>query len=162
MKNKNIKAFIIFLILNFAALGLGSLLMANGVTSDWYVNANQAPWTPPGFVFGLAWSIIMICFSFYMARIYKGVAFIPAKTIYIVYAIQWLLNVFWNPTFFYFHKAGLALALIIGLEITVTWFLIISKKHSVGSMQLVLPYFLWLLIAISLNGYILIANATIH
>ncbi|MEO8762112.1 MAG: TspO/MBR family protein [Bacteroidia bacterium] len=146
------------MILNFGALALGSIFTAKGVASDWYVNANQAPWTPPGIVFGIAWSAIMFCFSFYMTRIIDGVGSIKPKTIYIVFAIQLLLNVLWNPAFFYFHKASLALVLIISLLVTVTWFLVIGKKHSVVSMLLVLPYFLWLLIAISLNAYIVMAN----
>jgi len=155
---KNVKKFILFLTLNFGVLALGSVFTAKGVTSDWYVHANQAPWTPPGFVFGLAWSTIMLCFSFYMTRIIDGVNSIKPKTMYVVYAIQWLLNFMWNPTFFYFHKASLALVLIISLLVTVTWFLVVGKKHSVVSLLLVLPYFLWLLIAISLNAYIVMAN----
>ena len=51
---KNIKTFVLFFVLNFAALALGGLFTGSGVTSDWYTKANQAPWTPPGFVFGLA------------------------------------------------------------------------------------------------------------
>jgi benzodiazapine receptor len=155
---KNVKVFILFLVLNFGALAIGSIFTAGGVTSAWYVDANQAPWTPPGFVFGLAWSTIMLCFSFYMACIFNGVGTITPKTIYVVYAIQWVLNVLWNPTFFYFHKEGLALGLIISLLIVVTWFLVFGKKHSLVSMLLVLPYFLWLLIAISLNAYFVLAN----
>ena len=155
---KNAKVFSLFFILNFGALAIGSLFTSKGVNSNWYMNSNQAPWTPPGFVFGLVWTSIMICFSFYMTRISKGVDAILPKTIYIVYAIQWILNVMWNPTFFYFHKTGLALVLIISLLVTVTWFLFVGKKHSVVSMLLVLSYFIWLLIAISLNAYIVIAN----
>ena len=150
--------FVLFLVLNFGALALGSIFTAAGVTSSWYVNANQAPWTPPGFVFGLAWSTIMLCFSFYMVRLTDGVYKIKPKTIYVIYAIQWLLNVIWNPIFFYFHKAGLALLIIILLFVTVAWFLRVGKRQSVVSMLLVLPYFLWLLTAISLNAYIVMAN----
>ena len=155
---KNVKVFILFFILNFGALAIGSLFTSKGVNSDWYINANQAPWTPPGFIFGLAWTSIMVFFSFYMTRIIKGVGTILPKTIYIVYTTQWLLNVMWNPTFFYFHKGGLALVLIISLLLTVTWFLFVGKKHSFVSMLLTLPYFIWLLIAISLNAYIVMAN----
>jgi tryptophan-rich sensory protein len=155
---KNIKTFVLFFVLNFAALALGGLFTGSGVTSDWYTKANQAPWTPPGFVFGLAWTLIMICFSFYMARVSHGVANSKPKTIFILYGIQWLLNVAWNPTFFYFHQVGLALVLIVLLFVSVAWFLKLGKQHSRVSFLLVLPYFVWLLIAISLNAYFLMAN----
>ncbi len=55
---------IIFLVINFAALALGSIFTSAGVSSDWYTNLNQAPWTPPGWVFGAAWTSIMIFFAF--------------------------------------------------------------------------------------------------
>ena len=61
--------FIIFLLLNFGGLALGSLSTKAGVSSQWYVALQKAPWTPPGWVFGVAWSVIMLCFSYYMAKL---------------------------------------------------------------------------------------------
>lgn len=63
---------IIFLILNFTALGLGGLFTSSAVTGDWYQALNKAPWTPPGWVFGVAWTSIMICFSIYMAYAWQN------------------------------------------------------------------------------------------
>ena len=56
---------IIFLLINFAGLFIGGLFTGEGVPSDWYQNLNKAPWTPPGWVFGFAWTTIMICFSLF-------------------------------------------------------------------------------------------------
>ena len=42
--------FVLFLAINFSALGIGSYLMNNGPTSGWYLTLNKAPWTPPGWV----------------------------------------------------------------------------------------------------------------
>ena len=47
---------IVFLTLNFGGLVIGQVWTGNGVTSEWYTTLNQAPWTPPGFIFGLAWT----------------------------------------------------------------------------------------------------------
>ena len=52
----------LFLLLNFGALAIGSYFMNNGPQSNWYLTLNKAPWTPPGWVFGVAWTTIMICF----------------------------------------------------------------------------------------------------
>ena len=41
------KYLILFLIINFGGLALGSWLMNNGPNSDWYLNLDKAPWTPP-------------------------------------------------------------------------------------------------------------------
>ena len=61
----------IFLILNFTALAFGGLFTSEGVPSEWYLSLLKAPWTPPGWVFGFAWSIIMICYAFYMGFSYN-------------------------------------------------------------------------------------------
>ena len=55
MKNKFIYKFAILLMVNFGALALGNAWTSSGITSEWYTTANQAPWTPPGWVFGAAW-----------------------------------------------------------------------------------------------------------
>ena len=58
---------IIFLVLNFSALYLGVILANEGGSSNWYSNLTRAPWEPDGWVFGAAWTSIMICFSIYMS-----------------------------------------------------------------------------------------------
>ncbi|NRA92357.1 MAG: tryptophan-rich sensory protein, partial [Psychroserpens sp.] len=64
---KIITRFLVFAVINFSALGLGTILMGNGATSSWYQQLNKAPWTPEGWVFGAAWFTVMLCFSAYMA-----------------------------------------------------------------------------------------------
>lgn len=65
-----IARLIIFLTINFGALAIGDIFTSKGVPSDWYVDLVKAPWTPPGWVFGFAWTTIMICFSIYMAYLW--------------------------------------------------------------------------------------------
>ena len=66
-----LKRFIFFLFINFGSLALGSWLMNNGPQSEWYIQLNKAPWTPAGWVFGVAWTTIMICFSLYLAKLFE-------------------------------------------------------------------------------------------
>ena len=58
---------ILFLVINFAALAVGGIFTGKGVVSEWYLSLSKAPWTPPGWVFGAAWTTIMVCFAIYMA-----------------------------------------------------------------------------------------------
>jgi len=150
-----IKRILLFLILNFSALAIGSLFTSAGVHSDWYANLNKAPWTPPGYVFGIAWSFIMICFSIYMAYVYP---LINPKKIIGLYSLQWILNTLWNPTFFYFHLDITGLIIITFLTIVISIFLF--KYYSLLKFKSVFitPYFIWLLIATSLNAYIVFNN----
>ena len=147
---------LIFLLLNFGALGIGGYFTGAGVRSDWYADLAKAPWTPPGWVFGFAWTSIMICFSIYMAFLWK--TGIDKKRLASLYSLQWLLNVLWNPLFFYFHRTGLSMFDISALTLLVGYLLFHYRKDLLWKSALLLPYFIWLLIASSLNGFIVLGN----
>lgn len=151
-----IKRILLFLVLNFGALAIGGLFTGESVPSDWYQAMNKAPWTPPGWVFGAAWSTIMICFAFYMAF---AIDRISSKTSIIgLFSIQWVLNVAWNPAFFYFQNALAGLIIITALTALIAYMLFsFIKELSIKSLFL-LPYFIWLIIATSLNGYAWLYN----
>lgn len=151
-----IKRIILFLVLNFLALAIGGSFTKHGVLSEWYQNLDKAPWTPPGWVFGSAWTFIMITFAIYMA--YLIVENSTRKKIILLFAIQWLLNVAWNPIFFYFHSVLMGFIIISTLTILITYFLFHFKSKLHLKSLFIVPYFVWLLIATSLNFYILIMN----
>ena len=147
---------ILFLFINFAALGIGGLFTGQGVPSEWYQNLNKAPWTPPGWVFGAAWTTIMVCFSIYLAYLWPQ---LNNKKIFIgLFILQWILNVAWNPVFFYFQQPLIGLVLITGLTLLVGYFLFHFRFELGVKSLLIAPYFIWLLIATSLNAYIVINN----
>lgn len=147
--------FILFMFINFGALGFGSWLMNNGPMTDWYIQLNKAPWTPPGWVFGAAWTTIMICFSIYMVFLYTKENSTKVKTLFL---IQVLLNVYWNYAFFNQHQVSFALVNIVLLTILVLYFLVGFRSQLKFKSLLVLPYFIWLCIATSLNYYIYAFN----
>jgi len=142
---------ILFLILNFAALAIGSYFTRAGVQSDWYAGIAKAPWTPPGWVFGAAWTTIMICFSVYMAYLWPS---IENRNLLIgLFLVQWILNVLWNPTFFYYHNILAGLFIIVALTLIVGFFLFFYWTELKYKSVLLIPYFIWIIIAVSLNGY---------
>lgn len=151
-----IKRIIIFLILNFTALGIGGFFTGPGVASEWYNNLNQAPWTPPGWVFGFAWTFIMILFAIYMAYLYENSSY--KKEVTILFIAQWILNIAWNPIFFKFQNVLLGLIVISSLTIIVYTFLIRYWSLIKAKSLLILPYAVWLVVATSLNAYIFFAN----
>lgn len=147
---------ILFLLLNFGALALGGLFTKNGVSSDWYENLNKAPWTPPGWMFGVAWTTIMICFSFYMAEVWRVDE--NKNFIVLLFSAQWILNVAWNPVFFYLQQSGFGLIIIVLLTFLVGFFFVFYWQEIKIKSLYILPYFLWLMIATSLNAYIVFKN----
>jgi len=147
---------LLFLVLNFTALGIGSIFTGKGVPSDWYQNLDKAPWTPPGWVFGAAWTTIMVCFAFYMTFAWEVKA--SRNLLLGLFIIQWILNVLWNPVFFKYHQVLAGLLIISLLTLLIGYFLFGYISELKYKSLLVLPYFLWLLIATSLNGYIYFRN----
>lgn len=145
-----------FLILNFVALGIGGFFTGPGTSSEWYNNLNQAPWTPPGWVFGAAWTTIMICFAFFMAYTWGNTQ--NKTTLIVLFGLQWVLNVLWNPVFFHFKAVAVGLVIISLLTILVGYFLFAYWPSLKAKALLVAPYFIWLLIATSLNAYIVFKN----
>lgn len=153
---QKVKTALVFGLLNFGGLYLGALTTNPGVTSEWYTNLNQAPWTPPGFVFGLAWTLIMICFTAYMAELWQQV---PKRAeVKRLFILSWGLNVTWNPVFFALHQTAYALIIISGLLLL----LIVMATRYYKFMRLktlwIAPYITWLVIATSLNAYIVLQN----
>ena len=145
-----------FLIINFAALGIGGYLMGNGASSTWYASLEKAPWTPPGWSFGAAWTTIMLCFSLYMP-IALGATKNKTKLLNL-FTIQWILNTAWSPVFFRYHQTELALVIIILLTALILYFLVHYLPRLRAKSLFILPYFAWLLIATSLNAYIVAQN----
>jgi len=146
----------VFVVFNFLALGIGGFFTGKGVVSQWYLQLNKAPWTPPGWVFGTAWTIIMIGFAFFMSYLY---ATKDSKTFVIyLFVVQWILNVAWNPMFFYYHNIFVSLIIIVLLTALMGFFFFYFLVDLKLKSLFVLPYFIWLLIATSLNAYILMKN----
>jgi benzodiazapine receptor len=152
---KQLKLTLLFLAVNFSGLAIGSWLMNNGPLSNWYTNLQQAPWTPPGFVFGIAWTLIMVCFSIYLGKLFTED---NTRKIRSIFLIQFVLNVSWN--FIFFNQHLVLFALINILLLTSLIFVYFFKRSSAVNnyKYLLLPYMLWLCIATSLNLYILVHN----
>jgi Tryptophan-rich sensory protein (mitochondrial benzodiazepine receptor homolog) len=129
--------------------------MANGPKTEWYINLNKAPWTPPGAVFGIAWTLIMICFSYYLAKLF---ALENTQKNKLIFGIHVILNVSWNYLFFNQHLVTLGLInLILLTALLFLYFFIFSIKVK-NYKYLLVPYLIWLCIATSLNAYVLIYN----
>jgi len=152
---KLLKLIVFFFIINFAGLYLGSSFMGETVSSNWYTSLDKAPWTPPGWVFGVSWTLIMICFSIYLGFLFKKRNNLHVQVLFI---IQIFLNVSWNYIFFNQQLIGSALITILSLTFVLFYYFFTFKRRMKKISYLLLPYMIWLLIASSLNAYILFNN----
>ncbi|AUC14202.1 TspO protein [Tenacibaculum sp. SZ-18] len=150
-----LKYIFLFLVINFGTLWVGSLLMGVGPRDDWYVSLNKAPWTPPGWVFGAAWTLIMVCFSIYLGYLFNKS---NTKETQITYLIQLVLNISWNFIFFNQKLVILGVLVLFLLIVSLLYFFFNLSNDIKKARLLLLPYIIWLCIATSLNLYILIHN----
>jgi len=150
------KQFLLFLLLNFGALALGSWLMGDPATNEWYQRSDKAPWTPPGWMFGAAWFTIMALFALFMAFV-LGKSRDKKKWI-ILYSAQWILNVSWNPLFFQLHMSFTGMIVLIVLLIILAAMFTRSLKIARPVSLLLMPYMLWMCVAISMDAYLWYMN----
>lgn len=151
---KKVLYVILFLAINFGGLAIGNFFMGNATTDQWYTNLNKAPWTPPGWVFGFAWTTIMLCFSYYLAELFIERSKV---SLWLVYVFSWLLNVSWNWFFFDQRMINMGLIVLILLFLTILYFFITFRHDRLKQVKYLLtPYLFWLITAISLNGYIVL------
>lgn len=148
------KQLILFLLINFGGLALGSFLMGNPAENAWYQSLEKAPWTPPGWVFGAAWFSIMLFYSIFMQQLLKTKRD-NSKSIKWLFGLTVFFNVCWNPIFFVHHYVVIGLVFLIALFILLIQLFRISLQHQSKIALLLLPYLIWMLIAISLNAYFL-------
>lgn len=126
--------------------------------NDWYNNLKKAPWTPPDYVFGIVWPILyfLMFTSFILTRNdEKCYPYCSALTFFI---IQLIFNLSWTTLFFTMKKPKLAL---LDLIATLIFTIVTYKKFSLinqTASRLLLPYIAWLILAFSLNLYIVIMN----
>jgi len=144
---------ILFLVINIGSLALGTILMNNGPQTDWYINLNKAPWTPPGWVFGVTWTLIMVCFSFYLTDLFSKCKTTVVKT---AFTLQVFLNISWNYIFFNQHLVLFGFINLLLLNIVLCYFFFTLSRNN--TKYLLIPYITWMCIATSLNLYILIHN----
>ena len=153
---KKIYLFILFLIINFGGLAIGSWFMGDAISGEWYSNLNKAPWTPPGWVFGFAWTLIMLCFSVYLSFLFS---IRHSRVVVFVYAIAAVLNVSWNYLFFNQQLTTFALVNIASLTLVIFYLFITFRDDKLRYLKyLLLPYIIWLCIATSLNTYVVFNN----
>ena len=92
-----------------------------------YDNLIKPKFAPPGFVFGIVWSIIYLIFFFTMLKLYKY------KHIYYLYIIVLAMHIIWNFLFFMMGYLLLSVIFIILLYF-ISWLFIYniglkSKKY---------------------------------
>lgn len=126
--------------------------------NNWYKSLNKAPWTPPSYVFGIVWPILYVLMGISFLLVWKNKKCFPYCSPLTYFLIQLGFNLIWTTLFFVMKKPLLALldiCLIIYFAMQ-TFNRFIKIDPLAG--YLLVPYLLWLLLAFSMNFYIVLMN----
>lgn len=154
---KNIVALIISILLA-QGVGLLSGFLSMTASSD-YANFNKPPFSPPGWVFPVVWTILFFLMAVAAYRIWmKGKAGEDVSKALTLYCTQLFLNFLWSIIFFRFRLYAIAflelLLLLVFILLTCFEFFRIDKT----SGYLMIPYIAWVSFAGVLNFAIWMMN----
>lgn len=122
--------------------------------TGWYSQLQRSALTPADAVFPMAWTLLYILIAIAGWRIWQAAPFSGLPEIKTLYLTQLLLNWSWSPLFFSYHAIGLALLVLITLNLVVAM-LIYKTRVNLNAVALLLsPYMLWIVFAAYLNAYI--------
>lgn len=118
---------------------------------DWYEALAKPSWTPPNWLFPVAWTLLYLMIAIAGWLVWRAVGFSGAGLAFLFYFAQLALNATWSWLFFGIHRMDLAL-----LDITVLWLTVAANIVAFylirpGAAILLVPYLLWLTYAAVLN-----------
>lgn len=143
-----------------AACGAAAATGALFSPGDWYKTIDKPAWTPPDWVFPVAWTTLYICMSLAAMRV--GLSGAPSAAQALgFWAIQITLNALWSPVFFGLRRMRAALVVVGLLWIAVAATLVAFMRIDTLAGLLFLPYLAWVTIATALNASVLRRNPSL-
>ena len=115
-----------------------------GSANRWYVALAKPALTPPDWVFPVAWSILYILSGLALAMILNARGARGRAVAIILFALQFFLNLAWQPTFFGGHLVLLALVVILGMLVLGIATTMAFGRIRTGAAWLMLPYLVWI------------------
>ena len=121
----------------------------------WYESLKKPTWTPPNWLFPVAWTTLYLLMAASAARIsgMEGVAYGLA-----FWSVQIAFNTLWTPIFFGLRRLRAAMGVMVGLWLSVaatTW-AFFALDFWAGLMFA--PYLAWVSVAGALNFWVMRNN----
>ena len=133
-----------FLVLVSMAAASGAMFQ----TGPWYEALNKPWWTPPNWVFPIAWTFLylMIAVAGWLVWRADGVG-----TALVIWIVCLILNALWSYIMFGRQDIGAALADVSGLWLATAAFIVASWSLEPRAAQIFIPYLAWVSFAAALN-----------
>ena len=134
----------------FSAAAIGSLTTTPQIP-NWYADIAKPNWTPPNWLFGPVWTVLFLLMATAAWIVWCKHGIKNARTAFFWFVIQLILNSLWSILFFGWNNPGAAALEIIFLWLTILMTIVAFWNKSKVAALLLVPYFLWVSFAITLN-----------
>ncbi|SHM28712.1 TspO/MBR family protein [Vreelandella subglaciescola] len=140
------------LLISLALVGAVASTGARFRPDGWYRSLAKPCWTPPDLAFPIAWGVLYVLMAIAAWRVYLAEPSAARSAGLICYALQLAANAAWSWLFFgrrQMFSALLDIALLLGLIVATT---ALFARASELAAWLMLPYILWVMLALALNA----------
>jgi translocator protein len=124
-------------------------------TGPWYEALNKPWWTPPNWVFPIAWTILYTMIGYAGWRVWKADGITAAV---IVWGIGLVLNAAWSWLMFDQHQIGWSMIDLAGMWVSIAAFIWLAMPIDKNAAYLMVPYLIWTTYAGALNLWIWLNN----
>ena len=153
MKIKITKLILSILICQSAGV-VGSIFTSSSVQT-WYTTLQLPSFAPPGWFIGIVWITLYTLMGISLYLVWdKGLRNKQVKNSLSVFGIQLILNALWSILFFGLRSPLLGLIEIVFLWIAIAVTILKFYRVSRTAALLLLPYIIWVSVALMLNFYI--------
>lgn len=149
---RDIVKFVIILIICLAAGLFGSLLTAPAIPA-WYSVLEKPFFTPPEWLFAPVWTFLYVLMSISATLVWRS-GHTETRNALGIFSVQLILNALWSWAFFGLRSpfAGLIEIIFLWIAILVTIKAFFRISRTAG--YLLIPYILWVTLALLLNFFI--------
>ena len=137
-----------------AIVVVGSLmgyLSNSGFEQGWYAELRKPSFQPPSWMFGVVWTGLYTLLGIALAIILREPTSKDRRDALWLFGGQLVLNFAWSPVFFGLHMMEMALVLLVVMLVMALAAARYFRKLNALSGWLMLPYLLWLCLAVALN-----------
>ena len=140
------------------AVGFLAGLLTMEATKLYSQTIEQPPFSPPMWLFPVAWGILYALMGISAARIWLAEESAARKWALNLFVAQLIVNFFWPLIFFNLQAFGLGLVWLILLWVLVLALILVSRRVDRSASWLLVPYLTWLTFAVYLNAGVLLLN----
>lgn len=137
---------------------LSGYLSNSGYSNEWFRALVKPGFMPPGWAFGVAWTILYILIGLSLAMLLHAKGAEKRERALTLFGLGLVINFAWSPVFFGMHKVTVGLSLIAAMIVCTIGLIFALWRIRIVAALLLYPYLGWLMFAAALNYKIMELN----